>query len=98
MPKHTKSGLKVASRRGPQPFLPATSQARKGKVTLELPVREPNIEAIRAFMNDCLVPLLAEEFLRSRQIDEEKPRFQRLGPKNLIPEPLVGRAASRVVP
>jgi len=61
---------------------------RKGAVTLELPVQEPNIAAIRAFMNECLVPLLAEEFLRRRQRGDEQSVTSQGQAKILDTEPL----------
>jgi hypothetical protein len=39
---------------------------RKGSHRLVLPVGDPDTSAVRAFMLECLVPLLAEEFLKRR--------------------------------
>jgi hypothetical protein len=39
---------------------------------LELPVGEPDPEVLRKFMRECLVPLLAEEFLSRRSDAEAK--------------------------
>ena len=44
---------------------PSTPKLRKGVHRLELPVGEPRPEVIRLFALECLVPLLAEEFLRT---------------------------------
>jgi hypothetical protein len=46
-------------------------QGRRAKLgrrghRLELPVGEPDPQVLRAFMRECLVPLLAEEFLNRR--------------------------------
>ena len=43
------------------------NKLRKGAYRLVLPVGEPSPDAIRSFMLECLVPLLAEEFLRRRK-------------------------------
>jgi hypothetical protein len=40
--------------------------SRKGSARIVLPVKDTNIEAVRTFMLGCLVPILAEEFLRHR--------------------------------
>jgi hypothetical protein len=39
---------------------------------LEVPVGEPDPEVLRVFMRECLVPLLAEEFLSRRSDAEAK--------------------------
>jgi hypothetical protein len=39
---------------------------RKGTSKLALPRGESDVDAIRSFMVDCLVPILAAEFLRQR--------------------------------
>jgi len=40
---------------------------RRGTSKIALPRGEPDVDAIRSFMIDCLVPVLAEEFLRQRE-------------------------------
>jgi hypothetical protein len=42
------------------------TKLRKGAYRLALPAGEANPKAVRSFMRECLVPLLAEEFLRRR--------------------------------
>ncbi len=70
MPSQSKIVLKAAS--GPDSDPTATRpKPRKGTPRVELPVREPNVDAVRAFMRECLIPLLAEEFLRRRQVGIE---------------------------
>ena len=39
---------------------------------LELPVGEPHPEVLRTFMRECLLPLLAEEFLSRRSDAQAK--------------------------
>lgn len=46
---------------------------RKGKYSLELPVAELNAEALGSFMRECLVPLLAKEFLANRPATSQTP-------------------------
>lgn len=43
-------------------------KSRKGSYRLALPVGESDFEAVRSFMLDCLVPLLADEFLKRREV------------------------------
>ena len=46
----------------------SSTKLRKGAYRLVLPVGEASPSAVRSFMLDCLVPLLAEEFLKRREI------------------------------
>ena len=46
--------------------VPTATTPRKGSPRIMLPVQETNIEAVRSFMRECLVPILAKEFLRQR--------------------------------
>lgn len=45
---------------------PSATKLRKGTPQIVLPAQEINVGAVRSFMLDCLVPILAEEFLRRR--------------------------------
>lgn len=45
----------------------ANAVTRLNQLRLELPTGAPNLDALRAFMRECLAPLLAEEFVRRRQ-------------------------------
>jgi hypothetical protein len=46
---------------------PATPTTRRNdSPRIALPVQEMNVHAVRNFMLECLVPILAEEFLRRR--------------------------------
>jgi hypothetical protein len=45
----------------------STSKLRKSAYRLVLPKGESSPSAVRSFMLDCLVPLLAEEFLKWRE-------------------------------
>lgn len=38
-----------------------------------LPAQKTNVDAIRSFMHDCLVPILAKEFLRLRDSTQYAP-------------------------
>ena len=40
---------------------------RSNRYRLQMPAGSPPTETVRAFALDCLVPLLAEEFLRLQQ-------------------------------
>jgi hypothetical protein len=42
------------------------TKPRKGSYVLVMPTGEPDPEALRSFMFDCVVPLLAEAFLKRR--------------------------------
>lgn len=61
--------------------------SRKRAPSFILPTRQTNAEAVRSFMIDCLVPILAKEFLRLRSSSEpvenqagcQKPSFEPLG-------------------
>ena len=44
---------------------------RKGTPRIVLPAKEVNDRAVRSLINDCLVPLLAQEFLRRRGSAEQ---------------------------
>lgn len=46
--------------------LPRPVNTKLPKHRLELPVADPNTEALGSFMRECLVPLLAKEFLARR--------------------------------
>lgn len=50
---------------------PSATKLRKGTPQIVLPVKEFNVEAVRSFMLDCLVPILAEEFLCHRDHPEQ---------------------------
>jgi hypothetical protein len=54
---------------------PGCRRAKSGRRghRLELPVGEPDPEVLRTFMRECLVPLLADEFL-SRRSGTEAPK------------------------
>lgn len=62
-------------------------KSRKGTYRLSRPVVEHHPEAVLSFMRDCLVPLLADEFLRRREsaalsagtLEPDKPTFEPLG-------------------
>jgi hypothetical protein len=41
-------------------------KSRKSSRAVVLPVGDPDTPTVRAFMLECLVPLLAEEFLKRR--------------------------------
>ena len=45
---------------------PNRTRVCKGSPQIVLPTQPTNTEAIRAFMAGCLVPILAQEFLRQR--------------------------------
>jgi len=52
---------------GNKPTAPRTTKRRKKEpTTFVLPVVQRDGEAIRSFMTDCLVPILAKEFMRKR--------------------------------
>jgi hypothetical protein len=53
---------------------PESRRAKSGRRghRMELPVGEPDPEILRVFMRECLVPLLAEEFLSRRSVAEAK--------------------------
>jgi hypothetical protein len=55
---------------------PECRRAKSGRRghRLKLPVGEPDPEGLRSFMRECLVPLLAEEFL-SRRSGVETPNI-----------------------
>ena len=72
MTKNPKSALKSHPKKPLTPP-PTKSQARKGPYMLALPVKEPNVEAVRTFMLDCFVPILAKEFLLRRQAGGQQP-------------------------
>jgi hypothetical protein len=67
--------------------IPRVTTQRRGNPRIVLPVKETNIVAVRNFMLECLVPILAEEFLRRRGDAEESrikpetsnPTFQPVG-------------------
>jgi len=66
---------------------------RKGNPRIALPMKDANIDAVRSFMLECLVPLLAEEFLRYRShagISEIEP----IG-KNRLFDPLARRPSNK---
>jgi hypothetical protein len=60
---------------------------RKGSCRIVMPTGKPDAEALRSFMLDCVVPLLADEFLKRRsavspaaiQVIEDDPTSQLLG-------------------
>lgn len=62
-------------------------KVRKGSYRIEMPTGKPDAEALRSFMLDCVVPLLAEEFLKRRtamspvaiQVNEDDPTSQLQG-------------------
>lgn len=54
------------TRQGNAAMAPSATKLRKGTPQILLPVKETNVKAVRSFMLDCLVPILAEEFLRHR--------------------------------
>ena len=64
--------------------LPKT-QSRKNSYQLVMPTGEPDRDALRSFMFDCIVPLLAEEFLRRREaaaaiaVNRDKQTYQLWG-------------------
>ena len=66
---------------------PQGTRSRKRSTKIVLPTQPTNTEAIRAFMLDCLVPILAQEFLRQRDaaaqvpitVNGQKPISQSLG-------------------
>ena len=45
---------------------PHRTRSCKRSPQIVLPTQPTNTEAVRAFMRDCLVPILAQEFLRRR--------------------------------
>jgi hypothetical protein len=45
----------------------SSGKPRKNTHRLEFPSGEPNLDAVRALVKECLVPMLAEEFLRCRR-------------------------------
>jgi hypothetical protein len=45
---------------------PRVTKRKKRAATFVLPVVQADGEAIRSFMTDCLVPVLAKEFMRQR--------------------------------
>jgi len=59
-------------------------KTRKGSYRIEMPTGEPDADALRSFMHDCIVPLLAQEFLKRRtamsraaiQVDDDEPTSQ----------------------
>ena len=63
------------------------TKSRKGSHRLVIPVGDPDTPAVHAFMIECLVPLLAEEFLKRRDATlsqafsapARKPTFRALG-------------------
>lgn len=46
------------------------AKTRRRTCVFQLPAGELNLEALRSFMRESLVPLLAEEFLRLKQVTE----------------------------
>jgi hypothetical protein len=50
---------------------PSAIKLRKGTPQIVLPVKETNLDAVRSFMFDCLVPILAQEFLRRRDYPKQ---------------------------
>ena len=50
---------------------PSPTRQRKNSCRLLGPIGEPDYEALRSFIRECLVPLLAEEFLRQRDVAEK---------------------------
>jgi hypothetical protein len=50
-----------------EPPLGSNTKLRKGACRLALPEGKPHPDAVRSFMLDCLVPLLADEFLKRRE-------------------------------
>jgi hypothetical protein len=61
----------------------------KRTTRIVLPTQPTNTDAVRAFMRDCLVPILAKEFLRQREtaahteitVSDKNSSFQPLGKK-----------------
>jgi hypothetical protein len=49
------------------------TKSRKGSHRLVIPVGDPDTPAVHAFMIECLVPLLAEEFLKRRAAALSRP-------------------------
>ena len=50
---------------------PSPTKLRRGTPQIVLPVKETNVDAVRSFMFDCLVPILAQEFLRRRDYPKQ---------------------------
>ena len=66
MPNAKKESLKKpVTGKNNAPRRTATKR-RKEPLTLVLPTGQANKDAIRSFMTDCLVPVLAKEFIRQR--------------------------------
>jgi hypothetical protein len=56
--------------------IPISAGRRKNSCRLGGPFGDPDQEAVRSFMRECLVPLLAEEFLRHRELAGAKVTVQ----------------------
>lgn len=59
------------TRQGNAAMAPSATKLRKGTPQIVLPVKETNVEAVRSFMLDCVVPILAQEFLRRRDYPKQ---------------------------
>ena len=64
MPKKTYK--KANTRNSQAPDRATAKKGRKDPLRLDLPTGQADEEAIRSFMHDCLVPILAKEFMRKR--------------------------------
>ena len=69
MPDPTDKYMRATLARKRVAIVPVTMQ-RKNATRIALPIKEANTEAVRSFMLDCLVPILAKEFLRRRDTTE----------------------------
>ena len=72
MPERTDKYMRATLARKRVAIVPVTKQ-RKNATRIALPIKEANTEAVRSFMLDCLVPILAKEFLGRRDIAEHAP-------------------------
>jgi hypothetical protein len=72
MPERTDKYMRATLARKRVAIVPVTKQ-RKNATRIALPIKEANTEAVRLFMLDCLVPILAKEFLRRRDTTEHAP-------------------------
>ena len=72
MPERTDKYMRATLARKRVAIVPVTKQ-RKNPTRIALPIKEANTEAVRSFMHDCLVPILAKEFLRLRDSAQHAP-------------------------
>jgi len=69
MPKHKSFEPTVITGKLPLSVL-GNPPHRRGSPRIVLPASKPDMTAIRSFMRDCLIPILAQEFLRRRDAAE----------------------------